>query len=333
MQIENGEFGYCTEAVVLLSKEWIDKLAVGTIRDQLQIYGNTSIVAVVDDEILKVHTHALTPGQILIFLQQYGDFKTVKVENMNLQAEKQVIGGNPSVKADWKETSVIKAERKLKNAMATIAVVPSQELKEYYENELGVNLAINGGSKMNPSTNDFLKAIEDVDAKTVFIMPNNSNVLLTAKQAEKEESKTKVYVIPTKTIQQGMSSALSYDATASPAKNNTTLTKAIKNIVSFSISKAAKDSVVDGVKIKKNQQMAIVDGKIVNASASLGSVFEKDLARYITNRTEILTIFVGQDADAKNISDLRKFLDENFDVEYEIVEGGQKIYSFIIGIE
>jgi uncharacterized protein len=334
VKIEEVEFGYCTEAVVILNPEWINKLQLGAIRDQLQFYGNTSIVVVIDEEILKVHTHALRPGQVLIFLQQYGDFRTVKVENMNLQAERQVKGSKRDIKTvAWKETSTITSERKLKNEMATIAVVSSLELKEYYENELGVDLAIDGGSKMNPSTNDFLKAIEAVDAKYVFIMPNNSNVLLTAKQAEKEENKSKVYVIPTKTIQQGIASALNFDPSATPQKNNTALTKAIKNVVSFSVSKAAKDSVVDGLKIRKHQQMAIVDGKIVATAPNLKTIFEKVLAKYITNRTEILTIFVGQDADAKNVNDLRKFLDENFDVEYEIVEGGQKIYSFLISIE
>ncbi|WP_027063070.1 DAK2 domain-containing protein [Mesoplasma seiffertii] len=332
MEIE-GEFGYCTEGVIILNPEWIDKLQINTIRDQLQVYGNTSMVVVIDEDILKVHTHALSPGQVLMFLQQYGDFKTVKVENMNLQADKQVQGGNPNVNKAWKETTSIKIERNLKNAVATIAVVSSEEMKRYFENELGVDLAINGGSKMNPSTNDFIKAIEEVDAKTVFIMPNNSNVLLTAKQAEKEETKSKIYVIPTKTIQQGMASALSFDPSASSIRNSTALSKAIKNVTSFSVSKAAKDSVVDGIKVKKNSQMAIVDGKIVGTALTLKALFEKELGKCITSKTEILTIFIGQDADAKSVSELRKYLDENFDVEYEIVEGGQKIYSFIIGIE
>ncbi|WP_026389146.1 DAK2 domain-containing protein [[Acholeplasma] multilocale] len=332
MEIE-GEFGYCTEGVVILNSEWINKLEVSTIRDQLNLYRNTSMVVVIDEDILKVHTHALSPGQVLMFLQQYGDFKTVKVENMNIQADSQVKGGNPNVNKTWKESTSIKIERKLKNDAATIAVVQSDEMKKYFETELGVDLAINGGSKMNPSTNDFLKAIEEVDAKTVFIMPNNGNVYLTAKQAEKEETKSKIYVIPTKTIQQGMSSALSYDPSASAMRNNTALSKAIKNVTSFNVSKAAKDSVVDGVKVKKNSQMAIVDGKIIATETSLKLIFEKQLGKFITNKTEILTIFIGQEADAKSISDLRKFLDENFNVEYEIVEGGQKIYSFIIGIE
>ncbi|KAF5295766.1 hypothetical protein FQA39_LY12939 [Lamprigera yunnana] len=125
--------------------------------------------------------------------------------------------------------------------MATIAVVSSPDLKKYFENELGVDLAINGGSKMNPSTNDFLEAIEQVDAETIFIMPNNSNVYLTAKQAATEE--------------------------------------AIKNIISINITKAAKDSVVDGVKIKKDQQMIIVDGKITGVAPTMNILFEKQVSK------------------------------------------------------
>ncbi|ASZ08985.1 dihydroxyacetone kinase [Mesoplasma chauliocola] len=329
MEIES-EFGYCTEGIVMLNPEWINKLQTSAIRDQLQIYGNTSIVVVIDEDILKVHTHALSPGQVLMFLQQYGDFRTVKVDNMNLQADRQV---KNSENAGWQETTTIKLERKLNNEYATIAVVSSPELKKYFEKELGIDIAIDGGSKMNPSTNDFLKAIEEVDAKTVYLMPNNGNVLLAAKQAEKEETKSKIVVIPTKTIQQGMTAALSFDPSSTTVKNTKAITSAIKNVVSFQVSQAAKDSLVDGIKIKKDQQMAIVDGKIVGTANDIGVLFEKQLARFITNKTEIITIFIGQDASAKSVSQLRKFLDENFDVEYEIIEGGQKVYSFIIAIE
>ncbi|AVN64287.1 MULTISPECIES: DAK2 domain-containing protein [Mesoplasma] len=329
MEIE-AEFGYCTEGIVMLNEEWINKLQTSAIRDQLQIYGNTSIVVVIDEDILKVHTHALSPGQVLMFLQQYGDFKTIKVDNMNLQADKQVKGNEAS---GWQETTSIKLERKLNNDYATIAVVSSPEMKKYFEKELGIDIAIDGGSKMNPSTNDFLKAIEEVDAKAVYLMPNNGNVLLAAKQAEKEETKSKIIVIPTKTIQQGMTAALSFDPSATTMKNTKAITSAIKNVISFQVSQAAKDSVVNGIKIKKDQQMAIVDGKIVGTANDIGILFEKQLSRYITNKTEIITIFIGQDASAKSVSQLRKFLDENFDVEYEIIEGGQKVYSFIIAVE
>ena len=212
-------------------------------------------------------------------------------------------------------------------------MVQSEEQKDYFEKELGIDLAINAGDKMNPSTNDFLKAIRDVDAKNVFILPNNSNVILAARQAEKEEKKSKVLVIPTRTIPQGVSSALSFEPGGATSANVKNLTRAIKNVVSFSIAQAAKDSVSDGVDVKKGQQMAIIDNKIIETQPSIRAVFEKTLSKYITNKVEILTIFVGQDADTSNVNDLRKMLDEDYNIEYEIVEGGQKIYTFIIGIE
>ncbi|MCL8213581.1 hypothetical protein LD119_00509 [Mesoplasma sp. JKS002660] len=333
IDLEDVEFGYCTETIVDLSSNYVNKLKVNTIRDQLQLYGNTSMVVIIDDDILKVHTHALNPGQVLTFLQQYGDFRTVKVENMTLQSDYQVKGGNPNAKKGWSESSTVLKERNLVNQTATIAVVQSEEQKDYFEKELGIDLAINAGDKMNPSTNDFLKAIRDVDAKNVFILPNNSNVILAARQAEKEEKKSKVLVIPTKTIPQGVSSALSFEPGGNTSANVKNLTKAVKNVISFSIAQAAKDSVSDGVDVKKGQQMAIVDNKIIETQPSIRAVFEKSLSKYITNKVEILTIFVGQDADTSNVNDLRKMLDEDYNIEYEIVEGGQKIYTFIIGIE
>lgn len=342
MDIQNKEFGYCTEAVVLLNKEWIKKLTIAMIQEQLQIYGNTSTVIIIDEDILKVHTHALNPGQVITFLQQYGDFQNIKIENMNLQSDYQVKKNKNSShkdkalstkKTDWTETSTLSVPRLLNNDVMTIAVVSSDQLKRYFEKELGVDLAINAGSTMNPSTKDFLEAIKAVDAKNVFILPNNSNVLLAAKQAEKEETKTNVFVIPTKTIQQGMVAYLNFDPSLSPAKNNVVLSKAIKNVISINVTQASKDSNMDDVTIKEGDFISVVDGKVENAIEELTSVFEKIFTKYINNRVEIITIFIGQDAKAKDVSWLQKYLDENFDVEYELIEGDQKVYDYLISIE
>ncbi|SYV95481.1 kinase [Mycoplasma putrefaciens] len=186
---------------------------------------------------------------------------------------------------------------------------------------------------MNPSTEDFLQAIQEVDAKNVFIFPNNNNVYLTAKQAEKLEKKSKVYVLQTKTIQQGMVCALSYDPSVVPSKNSSQLLKAIKNVISFSVSKAIKDSTIDGVSVKKNNFIAVVDGKIVGSEKTMKAIYEKQLSKYIKNKTEIITIFTGEETDEKDITQLRKFLDEKYNVEYEIIEGGQKVYSLLLALE
>ncbi|ALD66739.1 DAK2 domain-containing protein [Spiroplasma cantharicola] len=327
MSIED-EFGYCTEAIVMLNEEFIDKLKIDTVRDTFEQYGNTSIVAVMDGDILKVHTHALMPGQILSYLQQFGEFKTIKVENMTLQADKHV--------ANKKESAAkitAQQQRKLKNAVATIAVVRSKGIQDYFKNELSVDYVIDGGPKMNPSTNDFMKAIEAVDAKTVYIFPNDSNVLLAAKQAKELEKMSKVVVIETKTIPQGITAYLNLDIEDTAKKNESNINKALKNIVSVSINKAARDAEIDGVNIKAGEYMMIADKKITISAKTLKDVFHKSLSKFITAKTEILTIFTGQDASFKDINDLRKYLDENYDVEYEVVDGKQEVYSFIIGIE
>ncbi|WP_342258892.1 DAK2 domain-containing protein [Spiroplasma endosymbiont of Dioctria linearis] len=327
MSIEE-QFGYCTEAIVMLNDEFIDKLKIDTVRDTFEQYGNSSIVAVMDGDILKVHTHALMPGQILSYLQQFGEFKNIKVENMTLQADKHV--------ANTIETSArvtAQQQRKLKNDVSTIAVVRSKGIQDYFKNDLSLDYVIDGGPKMNPSTNDFMKAIQAVDAKTVYIFPNDSNVLLAAKQAKELEKMSKIVVIETKTIPQGITAYLNLDIEDTPKKNESNINKAIKNIVSVSINKAARDATIDGVNIKAGEYMMMADKKITISAKTLKDVFYKSLSKFITAKTEILTIFTGQDASFKDINDLRKYLDENYDVEYEVVDGQQEVYSFIIGIE
>ncbi|WP_339020575.1 DAK2 domain-containing protein [Spiroplasma endosymbiont of Atherix ibis] len=323
------EFGYCTEAIVMLNEEYIEKLEVDTIRNTFEQYGNNSIVAVIDGDILKIHTHALMPGQVLSYLQQFGEFKTIKAENMTLQADKHV--------ANTSDRSLVRSsaqeQRKLKNEVGTIAVVRSKGMQEYFKNELNFDYVINGGAKMNPSTKDFLKAIETVDAKKVYIFPNDSNVLLVAKQAKDLEKMSKVIVIETKTIPQGMTAYLNLDADESTKKNESNIVKALKNVVSISINKAARDATIDGINIKTGEYMMTADNKIIASAKSLRNIFSQSMSKFITSKTEILTIFTGQDTSFKDINDLRKYLDENHDVEYEVIDGQQEVYSFIIGIE
>ncbi|AUB31944.1 DAK2 domain-containing protein [Spiroplasma floricola] len=328
MAIED-EFGYCTEAIVMLNEEYIDKLEVDTVRNTFEQYGNTSIVAVIDGDILKIHTHALMPGQVLSYLQQFGEFRTIKAENMTLQADKHV--------ANTSDHSLVRnsaqEQRKLKNEVGTIAVVRSKGMQDYFKNELNFDYVINGGAKMNPSTKDFLKAIEAVDAKKVYIFPNDSNVLLAAKQAKDLEKMSKVTVIETKTIPQGMTAYLNLDADESTKKNESNIAKALKNVVSISINKAARDATIDGITIKTGEYMMTADNKIIASTKSLRNIFSQFMSKFITSKTEILTIFTGQDASFKDINDLRKYLDENHDVEYEVIDAQQEVYSFIIGIE
>ncbi|ARU91224.1 dihydroxyacetone/glyceraldehyde kinase [Spiroplasma clarkii] len=330
LEIED-EFGYCTEAIVMLDEKFIGELKVESVRNTFEQYGNTSIVAVLDTDILKIHTHALLPGQILTYLQQFGEFKTVKVENMTLQAEVQVKHKNGEVISEARKTE--QKQRKLVNPIGTIAVVRSKGMKKYFKDELNIDFVIDGGEKMNPSTNDFLEAIQTIDAKVVYIFPNDSNVLLAAKQAKELEKKSKVVVLNTKTIPEGITGYLSLDPEESPKKNETNITRALKTVTSVSINKAARDATIDEVSIKKDQYMMMANKKVTIAADSLKDIFNKSLVKFITSKTEILTIFTGNDATPEDVSELRKLLDEKFDVEYEMIDGGQEVYTFIIGIE
>lgn len=333
MDIEDGEFGYCTEAIVILNDDYIEGLQVNLIREKFEEFGNSSIVAVKDEDILKIHTHALSPGQVLSYLEQFGDFKTIKVENMSIQADAQVAGGNPNIKKQNAHHGDLKPVRTLQNEVATIGVVRSPEMKAYFKDEIGMDYVIDGGPKMNPSTEDFLIAIEKVDAKNVYIFPNDSNVILAASQARDIEEKSKVTIIPTKTISQGIAGFLSFDPDESVKKNETTIKNVIKNVVTFQTSISVIDTELDGVVIKEGQYLGIANKKIVFAGNKMEEVFKKSLSKYISKTTEIITIFSGVEATMKDINDLRKYLDENHDVDYEIIEGGQDTYSFIIGIE
>ncbi|ASP27958.1 dihydroxyacetone/glyceraldehyde kinase [Spiroplasma corruscae] len=330
IELDNiDEFGYCTEAIVNLMDDYIDSLNVDVVRSTLEGYGNTSIVVVTDSDILKIHTHALMPGQVLTFLQQYGEFKSIKVENMTLQAEKHTT-------AKAKKNSLINdndRKRELKNEIASISVARSKGIADYFKEQLVIDYVINAGSKMNPSTNDFLEAIEKVDAKTVYIFPNDSNVLLAAKQAKDLEKHSKVVVIETTTIPEGITAYLNLDPDETIKKNESSINKALKNVTSIAVNKAARDAKIDNVEIKKNQYMALVNRKVAIATDNLNETLTKVLSKNINSKTEILTIFTGIDATYKDVSNLRKYLDENFDVEYELVDGGQEVYTFIIGIE
>ncbi|WP_425380703.1 DAK2 domain-containing protein [Spiroplasma endosymbiont of Stenodema calcarata] len=319
MDLQNEEFGYCTETIVLLDNKHINKINVTQIRQTLEDQGCRSIVAVVDDDILKVHVHTLMPGNTLTFLQQHGEFKNIKVENMNLQAAKHV--------------KTIKAERELKNPAAIIAVTPSNGIAQFFKSDLNIQYIVNGGVSMNPSTDDYLRVIEEADAVDVFILPNNSNAILAAQQAAKVERKSNVYVVPTTSIQEGMVAALSFETSETAKKNFSTLKSSLKNVSSLGITISAKTTSIDGIKINKGEYMGIMNKKIICSYPTLVKTMKYLFDRAIGKSTEIITIFIGEDAETRDTNAIRKYLDESFDVEYEFIDGEQPLYLFLFAVE
>ncbi|KMQ96955.1 dihydroxyacetone glyceraldehyde kinase [Lasius niger] len=240
--IKEEEFGYCTELIINLYKMSEKEFDLNKTRNDLEAMDGQSIVVVEDQELIKVHVHTLKPGQILDYLQKYGDFLTVKVENMTEQAKAHA------------QTVIL--PRKLNNKYALIACVPGKGIEQFFKEELNVTATIFYSKRINPSTDDFLKVIERVDAKTVYILPNDSNLLLAAEQAKKLEKKSKIFVLPTKNIAQGMRAALNFNQSLTSKENNRNMTNEIKNVTYGYISIADRDVEIDDVNIRKNTYVA-----------------------------------------------------------------------------
>lgn len=322
LKLDEENFGYCTEVITLLEKEKEKDIDINKVQTILKDQGCKSIVAVQDAGILKVHVHSLIPGQILNYLQQFGEFSKIKVENMDEQAKKHVI-----------ET---KKERKLENDYAIIAVVSGEGVYNYYHDTLKINYLIDGGPTMNPSTDDFIKAINQVDAKVVYILPNNSNAILAAEQAakiEKDQGKSDVWVIPTISIAQGMVGVINFDAEKSAKKNYSAMNSAIKKSVSIQIAKATKTTTINGIDIKQNEYMGIIEKKIYNHGFEFLELIKQLFKKTISKSSEIITIFRGKDATKTDVDALSKYIDEELDIEIEIVDGHQPVYPFILVIE
>lgn len=323
--IKPEEFGYCTEVIIKLNKANMPDFDLDKARSDLQGMDGQSIVVVEDQGLIKVHVHVLKPGQVLDYLQQYGEFLTLKIENMTEQAKA--------------HAPTITVPRKLNNEYALIACVPGKGIEEFFKEELNVTATIFYSNRVNPSTDDFLKVIENVDAKNVFILPNDSNLLLAAEQAKKLEKKSKIFVLPTKNIAQGMRAALNFNQSLTSKENNKNMTSEIKNVSYGYVSVADRDVEIDDVKIKKNTYFTAGsnrrDGKvkIYASNKNLTTTVQKLFDGIIWNAAEIITIFKGKNVTSEEVYNITKILDENYDIEYEFVNGQQEVYNFLFAVE
>ena len=323
---EDKEYGYCSEVIIKISDSKTSDFPLEKIRFSLSEQGGSSIIAVQDKDIFKVHFHNLLPWNSMNYLQKLGEFEKIKIENMTLQSKK--------------HTTTIKKERTLKIPWAIIAVAPGDGIKRYFKNELKVTYVIDGGQTMNPSTDDFLKAIEEVDAKEVIILPNNSNIILTAQQAAKIENnrvkgkKSKVYVLETKTIPEGIASLSGFNLLEKELKNTISeMKKAIKKVTTGQITYAVRTTTINNVLVEEGNYVGIINNKIYNQDASILEVAKQLLKRTINKSSELVIIFTGADTKIQDINYIEKYIEENFDVEFETLEGNQPVYPFIFSIE
>ena len=323
MAVESDEFGYCTEFIIRLSQKGMLNFKVESLRESLERIGN-SIVCVQDEDIVKVHVHTLTPGDALSMAQRHGEFVKIKVENMQEQHNNLM---------DEKEEEVEETVVEIPHTKyAIIAVAAGEGLKAMFE-ELRVNYVISGGQTMNPSTEDFVEAIKHVNADHIFLLPNNSNIVLAAQQAAQVCDELDIAVIPTKTIPQGLSACISFNPDVDFDMNVSEMSDAISMVKTGQVTYAIKDTTFEGLEIKAGDYMGIAEKEIVISTSNHEEVAKYLIEHLIDESSEVITLIYGQDVEEEFAQELADYIEENHDVEVELHAGGQPVYSFIVGVE
>ena len=318
---EDIKFGYCTEIMVALKQgpTYVKDFDYDEFRNYLNNLGD-SLLVVNDDEIVKVHVHTEDPGLVMQEGLKYGSLVKVKVDNMRNQHEAQV---------EKEERQAKPVEEK---EYAIIAVVAGDGLADIFKAQ-GVDYIISGGQTMNPSTEDFVKAVEELNARNIIILPNNKNILMAAQSAA-EVIEQPAAVVETKTIPQGLTSLLAFDESKSIEENYERMSASLEDVVSGSVTTAVRDTTIDGLEIHENDNLGMVDGKIVVSNPDMMETLEETFAHMLDEDSEIVTIYVGEDGSEELANELAQALAEKYeDVEVEIHQGGQPVYPYLFSVE
>lgn len=327
MNTEDIVFGYCTEFMVRFEE---DKLAKTPFKEQvfrndLSKLGD-SLLVIADEEVVKVHIHSEQPGNCLNYGQRYGSLINLKIENMR-QQHTNIVGETLTPLVSNKPQPP-----KEKQEYGIVTVSMGSGVAELFRS-IGAHAVIEGGQTMNPSTEDIVKAVKEVNAKKVFILPNNKNIIMAAEQAA-NVSEEEIYVIPTKTVPQGLTALLAFNPGADIQSNEAAMKDAMQQVKTGQITYAVRDTQIDGLEIEKDDFMGIFEGKIVVKNKEKAKVAEELLAQMLDEDSEILTIIYGEDVSEDEVGTLAAFVEENFaDVEVELHDGKQPLYSFIFAIE
>jgi DAK2 domain fusion protein YloV len=321
------DFGYCTEFIVQLKDG--NKFNKEKFTKRIGRFGD-SLVVVADEEICKVHIHTKTPGDVLNFGQQYGNFATLKIENMTLQHSETLL----HTEGDGHDCGHEHAQyEQPKSKYGIITVVNGKGLQETFK-EMGVHCIIDGGQTMNPSTEDFINAVEKLNCDHVIIIPNNGNVMLSAQHAAQYMEDRSVSVVPAKTIAQGYASLTMFDANQDLDEVINEMTELIQNVKTGEVTYAVRDTEVKGVKIKKDHWMGIANGEIISSQDDRLSTVCDLLKELVDEDSEIVTVMFGNDVEEDELELMMKCVTDKYpDVEVEVIEGNQNIYSYIIAVE
>lgn len=321
------KYGYCTEFIIMLEKEYSAEIEA-KFKEFLTSIGD-SLVVVSDDEIVKVHVHTNHPGLAFEKGLEYGSLTSMKVDNMREEHKEKVIHEQDRKKAAEQEA----AKEEPKKPFGFVAVSVGEGLNDIFK-DLGVDHIIEGGQTMNPSTEDVLDAISKVNAETVFVFPNNKNIILAANQAAEIEEEKQVIVIPTKTIPQGISALISFDETATAEANQAGMEDAITAVKSGQVTYAVRDTSIDGKEIKTGDYMGIDDVGIQAVGQDITEVVKDLIGAMADEDSELLSIYYGSDVEEEKANALVEAVQAAYpDFEVEAHAGGQPIYYYILSLE
>lgn len=333
------KFGYCTEFIIVLNAPMSDN-EEHAYKAFLESIGD-SIVVVADDEIVKTHVHTNDPGLALQKALTFGSLSKIKIDNMREEHQEKLIKDSQKLaaqqKAEEEAYEAAQADEKTNNMptkeMGFVSVSIGEGMNEVFRG-LGVDYLIEGGQTMNPSTEDMLNAIEHVNAKTVFILPNNKNIIMAANQAVDLVEDKQIIVIPTKTIPQGITALVNYIPDHSAEENKEQMMSEIENVKTGQVTYAVRDTEIDGKTIKQNDFMGIGDKSILSVGTDLRATTLEMVDAMIDEDSAIVSIYFGSDSDEDSANELAAAIEEKYpDVEVEVNDGGQPIYYYVISVE
>lgn len=317
-------FGYCTEFIIMLNRNFNIKQEMD-FKDYLESIGD-SIVVVADDDVVKVHVHTNDPGLAIQKALKYGALSNMKIDNMRLEHEEKLF--NMAAKNQKQE-----AEEMPKKEVGFIAVSVGEGINEIFKG-LGVDYIIEGGQTMNPSTADMLEAIEKVNADTIFILPNNKNIILAAEQAAHMVEDKKIIVIPTKTVPQGITAVINCVPDLPPEENAETMMEEIKAVSTGQVTYAVRDTVIDDKKIKEGDYMGIGDSGILSNGADMTDVTFRMIEDMMSEDKELISIYYGKEISEEAAEELKNKVEEKYSkCDVELQYGGQPIYYYIVSAE
>lgn len=333
------KFGYCTEFIIVLNAPMSDN-EEHAYKAFLESIGD-SIVVVADDEIVKTHVHTNDPGLALQKALTFGSLSKIKIDNMREEHQEKLIKDSQKLaaqqKAEEEAYEAAQADEKTNNMpakeMGFVSVSIGEGMNEVFRG-LGVDYLIEGGQTMNPSTEDMLNAIEHVNAKTVFILPNNKNIIMAANQAVDLVEDKQIIVIPTKTIPQGITALVNYIPDHSAEENKEQMMAEIENVKTGQVTYAVRDTEIDGKTIKQNDFMGIGDKSILSVGTDLRATALEMVDAMVDEDSAIVSIYFGSDSDEDSANELAAAIEEKYpDVEVEVNDGGQPIYYYVISVE